>query len=252
MLKKVKVIKWTKRQIYVIELSSYLPSNDLTDSGFLKENTLYEPKSTSIRILFVPTFRSSLTSSTEELSYKLTRPCFQHCIQFFVYIHGVLSWIMCIVNVCCFLATEPNVYLRHFTGNRHNRSFLLWGFHPLPLLTFTHWPCFVPRHNLCPQQPLCKQTQRNLSVGGVCRGQSLKSSTCLFFVFCWVVSVADGTHTNKPRQTSSLGRLQLAHQTSKQEGHLYTPRPLLPQGHATTQRRQYPSTQTDPQRTAPD
>lgn len=54
----------------------------------------------------------------------------------------------------CFFATVKQiiiakVYLWHFTEQIHNRSFLLWGYHPLPLLPFTHWPCFVPRHNLC-------------------------------------------------------------------------------------------------------
>lgn len=117
------------------------------------------------------------------------------------------------------------VCLWHFTGQRHNRPFLLWGYHPHPLLTFTHWPRFVPRHNLCHSgQSVNIPTKQvnSLCMPHVCRTEA--NLLVFIFVFCWLVSAAEGTTQNRvhPRPQPMTAFASPTKQANKKN--IYTPR----------------------------
>lgn len=120
----------------------------------------------------------------------------------------VQSRIMCIMCAQPFLCNSQTDNYSHslwyFIKLRHNRFFLFWGCHPLQLLIFTRWPCFVP-DTFVPQQPLCKHTHQTgwfvVCVLCVCWTEvNLLVHPCVCFFkkisFCWLVCAAEVTAEN--------------------------------------------------------
>lgn len=154
-----------------------------------------------------------------------------------VHCGGVLNYFFATVKQIII----AKVYLWHITGRRHNRSFLLRGYHPLPLLTFTHWPRFVPKHILCHSSHSANIPTELVKHPDVCflltcqcgRGHCIKPS---------------------PEQLQHLHHRLPSHrppnkQTRRTFIHIRTTSASGPRHNP---RRQYPSTQPDPHRTTPD